>query len=100
LLFEAVALFLKENTAREHDVCALLGELADLELKRLTDAHVQVADGPQSNLRAREERLHTSPNRHGQATLYTLTDGAFDDLVTLTSAGDLVPHLHLVCLLF
>ena len=91
-----VALLLEEHAAREHDVAALLVELDDLELVGLPDELVQVADGPEIDLRAGEERLHAAADGDRQAALHALADGPFDELVALARGRDLVPHLHLV----
>src|SRR6478736_3158646 len=99
LFLEAVALLLQEHAARKHDVAALLVELDDLELVSLTDQLVQVADGPQIHLRTGEEGFDAAANGDRKAALHALADGAFDDLVALTGARNLVPHLHLVGLL-
>ena len=94
-----VALLLEEHAAREHDVAALLVELDDLELVGLPDQLVQVADGPEVDLRAGEERLHAAADGDREAALHALADGAFDELVALARARDLIPDLHLVGLL-
>src|SRR5690606_2573395 len=77
----------------------LLIELDDLELVRLPDQLLEVADGAKVDLRARQEGLDAAANGDGEAALHALADGAFDDLVALARARDLVPHLHLVGLL-
>src|SRR5713226_4254586 len=57
VLLQRLALLLEEHAAREDDVAALLVELDDLELELLADQLVEVADGPQVDLRAGQERL-------------------------------------------
>jgi hypothetical protein len=57
---QLVALLLEEDAAREHDVAALLVELDDLEVEGLADQLVEVADGAEVDLRAREEGLHAA----------------------------------------
>ena len=99
LLLHLVALALQEHAPREHDVAALLVELDDLEFVSLADQLLEIADRAQIDLRAREECFDAAADGDRQAALHALADGAFDDLVTLTSSGDLVPHLHLVGLL-
>src|SRR6202035_2007435 len=94
-----VALLLEKDAAAEHDVAALLVELDDLELVGLPDELVQVADGPEVDLRSGEERLHTAANGDREAALHALADGPFDELVALARGRDLIPDLHLVCFL-
>src|SRR5208282_5323085 len=65
----------------------------------LADELIEVADGPQIDLGAGQERLHAAADGDRQAALHPLADGAFDELVALARGGDLIPHLHLVCLL-
>jgi hypothetical protein len=65
----------------------------------LADQLLQVADGPQIHLRARQKGFDAAADGDAEAALHALADGAFDDLVALTGARDLVPHLHLVGLL-
>src|SRR4029079_8492644 len=91
-----VALLLEEHAARQDDVAALLVELDDLELVGLPDQLVEIADGPEVHLGAREERLHANLDGDRQAALHALADGAFDELVAFARAGDLIPDLHLV----
>ena len=93
---ETVALLFEEHTTREHDVAALLVELDDLELEGLAEKPVEVSDRTEVDLRARKEGLHSAANRHGEAALHALRDGAFDQLVTLTRGADLIPDLELV----
>ena len=99
LVFMLVALLLEEHAAREHDVAALLVELDDLELVGLPDELVEVADRPEVDLRAGEERLHAAADGDREAALHALADGPFDELVALARGRDLVPDLHLVGLL-
>ena len=65
----------------------------------LADQLVEVADGPEVDLRAGEERLHAAADGDREAALHALADGAFDELVALAGARDLIPDLHLVGLL-
>jgi hypothetical protein len=99
LLLHFVALALEQDAAGKHDVSALLVELDDLELVGLADQLVQVADGTQVDLRAREEGLHAAADGDREAALHALADGAFDELVRLAGVRDLIPDLHLVGLL-
>ena len=98
-LLQLGALLLEEHAARQHDVAALLVELDDLEAVRLADERVEVAHRAQVDLRAREERLHAAADGDRQAALHARADGAFDQLVALAGAGDLVPDLEAVGLL-
>src|SRR5690606_25214507 len=95
-----VALLFEQYAPRKHDVAALLVELDDLELVGLANQFFEVADRAQVHLRSREERFHAAANGDRKPTFHALADGSFDDLVALAGAGDLVPHLHLVGLLF
>src|SRR5262249_1723104 len=96
-LLELLALLLEENAARENNVAALLVELDDLELVLLANVLVQVANGANVHLAARQERLDADVDR--EAALHAPDDGALDDLVTLTGSGGLIPDPHLVGLL-
>src|SRR5581483_9512244 len=99
LALELGALLLEQHAPREDDVAALLVELDDLESVALADERVQVADRPQVYLRSREERLHAAADGDRQAALHARADDAFDELVALTGARDLVPHLQAIGLL-
>src|SRR5690606_9698894 len=88
LLFEAVALFFKQDAARQNDVAALLVKLDDLELVRLADELIEIADRTQVHLRTRKERLDASANGDREPALDALADGPLDDLIALTCAGD------------
>src|SRR5207302_3979592 len=68
VLLQLLALLLQEHAAGEDDVAALLVELDDLELELLADQLVEVADGPQIDLAAGEERLDADVDR--QAALH------------------------------
>src|SRR5690606_30050590 len=96
---EAVALLLEQHATGEHDVTALLVELDDLELARGPDQLVEVTDRTQIHLASRQKCLHAAADGHSQTAFDALRDGAFDDLVPLTSSGDFIPDLHLVGLL-
>jgi hypothetical protein len=96
-LAELLALGLEQRTTREHDVGAALVELDDLEREPLADHVLEVAHGAQVHLRAGQERLHADV--HGEATLDPRDHGAFDGLVGLVGAADLVPDLEAVRLL-
>src|ERR671936_1883163 len=74
VLLQLLALLLEEDAAREHDVAALLVELDDLELVLLADQLIEIADRPEIDLRARQERLHTDVD--GEAALHPADDGA------------------------
>ena len=58
--FSSSRSFSRSTRRDEHDVAALLVELDDLELVGLADQLVEVADGPQVDLRAGQERLHAA----------------------------------------
>ena len=92
----ALALLLEQHPTGEHDVAALLVELDDLELERLAQVLVEVLDGTEVHLGAREERLDADIDL--QTTLDAALHHTRDDLVGCNSLGDLVPSLHLVSL--
>jgi hypothetical protein len=96
---ELVALLLEEHAAREHDVAALLVELDDLEVEGLAEELVEVADGAEVHLAARQERLHAAADADREAALHARGDRSLDELVALARGADLVPHLELVGLL-
>ena len=73
--------------------------LMTLKRWRLADERVQVAHRAQVDLRAGEERLHAAADGDREAALHARADGAFDELVALAGAGDLVPDLETVGLL-
>ncbi len=97
---QLVALALEQDATAQHDVAALLVELDDLELIGLAGSASPgcgwAANRPESPAK---KALTAAADGDAQAALHALADGAFDDLVTLASARDLVPHLHLVGLL-
>ena len=68
-----------------------------LNLKRLADELVEVADRAQVDLRAGQERLDADVDR--QAALDARDDDAVDQLVALGGGRDVVPHAELVGLL-
>src|SRR4029453_2074698 len=96
-LAQLLALLLEQRPARQHDVPAALVELDDLEGQALADHRLEVAHGPQVDLRARQERLHADVDR--QAALHAREDHAVDWLVGLVGLADVVPDLEAVGLL-
>ena len=61
---ELVPLLLEQHSAAQNDVAPLLVELDDLELEGLPDEAVQVSDGPEIHLGARQEGLHAALDGH------------------------------------
>ena len=87
-------LFFEEDLAGEHDVAALLVDLDDAHPQFLAAQGVEVADGPDVDLRAGQERAHADVDR--QAALDALDDAADDDLALGIRLLDVVPDLHLL----
>ena len=92
---ELGALGLEQHSAREHDVAATLVELDDLEVEFLTEEDVEVADRPEIDLAAGQERLDAALQGDREAALDARLDGALDDGVLLHRALNLVPDLAL-----
>ena len=95
--FEGVApqllsLGFEQRPAREDDVAASLVELDDLEFRTLTDQAFEVPHRSQINLRSGQECLHT--DIHGETTLDSGDDGAFDCAIFVECETDLVPDLE------
>ena len=92
-----LAVLLEQDTAREHDVAALLVELDDLELVGHPEELLEVLHGPQVHLGAGQEGLDADVDL--EAALDAGLDDAGDGLVALDGQGDLLPGLHQVRLL-
>ena len=80
---------LEPGTARQDHVVAVLVELDDLRLERLTDVRLQVADAAHLDERGREEAAQADVE--DETTLDDLDDGAVDDAVLLLDLLDRAP---------
>ena len=87
-------LLLEERLARQHDVAALLVDLDHAHPQLLAAQRVEVADGTDVDLRARQERADADVHR--EAALDALDDAADHDLALGIGLLDLVPDLHLL----
>ena len=94
LLLLLGVLFFEQRLAREHDVAALLVDLDDAHPELLPAERVEVAHGPDIDLRAGKERADADVDR--QPALDPLDDAADDDLAFRIGLLDLVPNLHLL----
>ena len=92
-----VLLFFQKLFARDHDVAALLVELDDGDFHRLALHAIQIPDGTQVHLRARQEGARAL-NVDGQAALDAFHDDALDRLLLVVSALNLVPRPQPLCL--
>jgi hypothetical protein len=94
LLLERVALLLEELAAREDDVVPALVELDDAEARLLADQLVEVADRPEVDLRAREERRDADVDL--EAALDPPGDDALDHGGLVVGLLDVDPDAALV----
>ena len=86
-----VLLFFQKLLARDHDVAALLVELDDGDFHRLALHAIQIPDGTQVHLRARQEGARAM-NVNSQAAFDTFHHDALDRLLFVVSALNLVPR--------
>src|SRR5208283_1341052 len=82
---------LQKLFSRDHNVAALFVELDDGDFHGLAFHTIQIPDGTQVHLRARQESARAL-NVEGQAALDTFHDDAFDGLLFVVSAFNLVPR--------
>ena len=87
-------LFLEEDFARKHDVAALLVHLDDAHTQLLAAQSVEVANGTNVDLGARQEGAHADVYR--QTALDPLDHSADDDFLLRVCLLDVVPDLHLL----
>ena len=80
----------QHGAARDHDVAAAAIHLQDLERLRLVHQRRHVADRPDVDLRARQER-HRAVEIDGEAALDLIEDDALDLLVVLERLLELAP---------
>ncbi len=92
-----ILLFFQQLFPRDHNVAALFVELDDGNFHRLALHAIQVPDGTQVHLRARQEGA-CALNVHGQAALDAFDDNALDRLLVVVSALNLVPRPQPLCL--
>src|ERR1700678_129558 len=85
-----VLLFFEKLLAGDDDIAALLVELDDGDFHRLALHAIQIADGAQVHLGARQERARAL-NVDGKAALDALYDDAFDRLLFVVGALNLIP---------
>ena len=84
-------LFFQQLLARDHDIAALLVELDNRDFEGLAFHAIEIANGPQIDLRARQESLR-SLDIDRQPTLDAVHDHALDRLLLVERLLDLVPR--------
>ncbi len=86
-----VLLFFQKLLARDHDVAALLIQLDDGDFHRLALHAIQIPDGTQVHLRARQKGA-SALNVESQSALDAFHDDALDRLLVVVGALNLVPR--------
>src|SRR5579863_576662 len=93
-----VLLAFEQVLARDHDVATLLVELDNGNFNRLAFHAVQITDGAQIDLRARQERV-CAVDVHGQAALDAVDHDRLDGLLLVVGLLDLFPCMDALRLL-
>ncbi len=87
----------QHGAARHHDVAAAAIHLQDLERLRIIHQRRDIADRPDVDLAARQER-HRAVEVDGEAALHLVEDDALDLLVAAEGLLELAPALLAACL--
>ena len=93
-LLGLLPLLFKQDAARQDDVAAAFVQLDDAHMQLFTNELVEIANGPQVDLRSGKKRLQANVNR--QAALDARENHALDDLVPVIALADLVPDFDAV----
>src|SRR6185369_2512173 len=90
LVFAAGVLLFENGLARKHDVGTLPVELDDLRFNLLAAQRIEIANGPDVNLRTRQEGRNPV-DIDPDSALYSFSDAALDRRARFKSLLEIVP---------